>query len=396
MCESGLKIPEATLQQLESLKSPDGWLYAGLPKFRALFGRDSIISSLELLEFDPSIAVSTIYALMKLQGNGFNSVTMEEPGKIIHEYQADRELIEKRSRIVPWLSLGKNYFSVDSTPLFVILVSALWKRNRNMVKSEMITAMSKAVKWIISYGMNGSFLSYRKPPSDSGLQSQSWRDGVGSILEQMKSPVSVLGVQGYAYLALNEAKNILKSYGDNHLKLIDEISEPLEFLRDNLYDNFLIDDDSFLGLAIDGDGVLNRTVTSDPGHLLLSGVLSRKQQNDIVERLFEPDLMTDYGIRCLSSDDSAFDAKAYQRGSIWPHDNWIIARGLQENGFEKQYNDLRKRLLSASEKFHGLPEYFGVSKEGKLIEAEKMRIKACFPQAWSIGAQINFLKCKKN
>ena len=115
MRESGMRVPEDTLQQLESLKSPDGWLYAGLPKFKALFGRDSIISSLELLDFDPTIAVSTIEALVKLQGKDYNSLTMEEPGKIIHEFQTDKELIEKRSRIVPWLSLGKNYFSVDST-----------------------------------------------------------------------------------------------------------------------------------------------------------------------------------------------------------------------------------------------------------------------------------------
>ena len=87
-------------------------------------------------------------------------------------------------------------------------------------------------------------------------------------------------------------------------------------------------------LATDGDGVLNRTVTSDPGHLLLSGVLNKKQQTDVVERLFEPDLMTDYGIRCLSLNDANFDSRAYQRGSIWPHDNWIIARGLRENGFK--------------------------------------------------------------
>ncbi|MCL4341679.1 MAG: hypothetical protein M1431_06265 [Candidatus Thermoplasmatota archaeon] len=391
-----MKVPEETLRQLESLKSPDGWLYAGLPKFKALFGRDSIISSLELLDFDPSIAVSTIGALIKLQGKDFNSTNMEEPGKIIHEYQTDKELIERRSRIVPWLSLGKNYFSVDSTPLFVILVSELWKKNRNMVKSEMIAAMSKAVRWIISHGMNGSFLSYRKPPPDSGLQSQSWRDGIGSILEQMKSPVSVIGVQGYAYLALNLAKGVLKNFGSDHREVLEEIDEPMNFIRNNLYDNFLTDDNSFLGLAIDGDGVLNRTVTSDPGHLLLSGVLNRKQQTDIVERLCEPDLMTDYGIRCLSLNDANFDSKAYQRGSIWPHDNWIIARGLRDNGFEKQYSDLRRRLLSASEEFHGLPEYFGVSRDGRLIEQDKMRIKACFPQAWSVGSQINLLKEKSN
>ena len=391
-----MKVPGSTIKQLEALRSPEGWLYAGLPKFRALFGRDSIISSLELLDHDPSIAVSTVNALMKMQGTESNYKTMEEPGKIIHEYQTDKELIEKRSKIIPWLSTGKNYFSVDSTPLFVILVSELWMKNKSLVTNEMIAAMARSVKWIIEYGMNGSFLSYRKPPVDSGLQSQSWRDGIGSILEQMKSPVSVVGVQGYAYSSLKKAEDVLKSFGSEYADIVNEIESPMNFIRDNLYEYFLIDDDAYLGLAVDGDGVLNRTVTSDPGHLLFSGILSVKQQDEIVKRLFEPDLLTDYGIRCLSESDPGFDPKAYQRGSIWPHDNWIIAMGLLRSGCEKQYRDLRDKLLAASGKFNGLPEYFGVSRDGNLIENEKMRIKPCFPQAWSIGAQIDFVNKKQD
>ena len=391
-----MKVPEITIKQLETLRNPEGWLYAGLPKFMALFGRDSIISSLELLDHDPSIAVSTVNALMKMQGTEFNYKTMEEPGKIIHEYQTDRELIEERSKIVPWLSAGKNYFSVDSTPLFVILVSDLWKKDKRLVNNEMIAAMARSVKWIVEYGMNGSFLSYRKPPIESGLQSQSWRDGIGAILEQMKSPVSVVGVQGYAYASLKKAEDVLKNFGSEYADIVDQIESPMSFISDNLHEYFLIDGDTYLGLAVDGDGVLNRTVTSDPGHLLFSGVLSVKQRDEIVKRLFEPDLLTDYGIRCLSESDHNFDPKAYQRGSIWPHDNWIIAMGLLKNGYEKEYMNLRERLLAASEKFGGLPEYFGVSRDGKLIENEKMRIKPCFPQAWSIGAQIDLLNKKKD
>ncbi|WP_393971572.1 hypothetical protein OXIME_000139 [Oxyplasma meridianum] len=381
-----------TTKQLDALRSPEGWLYAGLPKFKALFGRDSIISSLELINYDSSIAVSTINALMKMQGIGFNSRTMEEPGKIIHEHQTDRELIEKRSKELPWLTVGKNYFSVDSTPLFVILISEMWRNDKHLVREDMIISMVKAVKWIIEHGMNGSFLSYRKPPVDSGLQSQSWRDGIGSILDEMKSPISIVGVQGYAYYSLKKAYEVLRGFGSEYKELIDEIQFSLRFIRDNLYEYFQIDDGTYLGLALDGDGVLNRTITSDPGHLLFSGILDGRQQNEIVKRLFEPDLLTDYGIRCMSKLDPFFDSKAYQRGSIWPHDNWMIAIGLLKNGFLKQYGDLRERILHASEILGGLPEYFGVSRGGTIIENEKMRIKPCFPQAWSTGAEIYFRK----
>ncbi|MHB1709313.1 MAG: amylo-alpha-1,6-glucosidase [Thermoplasmataceae archaeon] len=383
-------------EQLKMLKSPEGWLYAGLPKFRAIFGRDSIISSMEYLGEDNSIAVSTLSALMRLQGKTYDPVNMEEPGKIIHENQTDPELIGSRTRTVPWLRSGRNYFSVDSTPLYVILAGMLYSADREAVSPEIGRSVITALSWIVKDGMNGSFLSYRKPPQDSGLQSQSWRDGIGSILEQMKSPVSVIGVQGYAYLALSKAKDLLsKEFLEDYSTLLESVDEAMNFLHENVYDFFSLYDENYLGLAIDGDGVLNQAITSDPGHLLFSGVLTRSQQESIVGRLFEPDLMTDYGIRCLSSEDRNFDPRAYQRGSVWPHDNWIIAIGLKECGYNKEYKMLRDRLISASQLLGGLPEYFGVSPDGRILPTSRMRIKPCFPQAWSTGALHYFTSHEK-
>jgi glycogen debranching enzyme len=96
--------------------------------------------------------------------------------------------------------------------------------------------------------------------------------------------------------------------------------------------------------------------------------------------------MTDYGIRCLSSEDRNFDPRAYQRGSVWPHDNWIIAIGLKECGYDREYEELRDKLIMASEILGGLPEYFGVAQDGQILPTSRMRIKPCFPQAWSTGA----------
>ncbi|MCL4444599.1 MAG: hypothetical protein M1464_02995, partial [Candidatus Thermoplasmatota archaeon] len=306
-------------EQLGMLRSPEGWLYAGLPKFRAIFGRDSIISSMEYLGTDNSVASATLFALMRLQGKKYDPVNMEEPGKIIHENQTDPALIESRSKTVPWLRSGKNYFSVDSTPLYVILAEMLYSLEKAAISQEIIKSVTEALSWIVKDGMNGSFLSYRKPPQDSGLQSQSWRDGIGSILEQMKSPVSVIGVQGYAYRALRKSKELFPAeFLERHSTLTEAVDKAINFLRENVYDFFSLYNENYLGLAIDGDGVLNPAITSDPGHLLFSGLLTRSQQESIVSKLFEPDLMTDYGIRCLSSEDRNFDPRAYQRGSVWP------------------------------------------------------------------------------
>ena len=374
-------------EQLGMLRSPEGWLFAGLPKFRAIFGRDSIISSMEYLGTDNSVASATLFALMRLQGKKYDPVNMEEPGKIIHENQTDPALIESRSKTVPWLRSGKNYFSVDSTPLYVILAEMLYSLEKAAISQEIIKSVTEALSWIVKDGMNGSFLSYRKPPQDSGLQSQSWRDGIGSILEQMKSPVSVIGVQGYAYRALRKSKEFFPAeFLERYSTLTEAVDKAINFLRENVYDFFSLYDENYLGLAIDGDGVLNPAITSDPGHLLFSGLLTRSQQESIVSKLFEPDLMTDYGIRCLSSEDRNFDPRAYQRGSVWPHDNWIIAIGLKECGYDREYEELRDKLIMASEILGGLPEYFGVAQDGQILPTSRMRIKPCFPQAWSTGA----------
>jgi glycogen debranching enzyme len=264
------------------------------------------------------------------------------------------------------------------------------------MSQEIGKSVADALSWIIRDGMNGSFLSYRKPPQDSGLQSQSWRDGIGSMLEQMKSPVSVIGVQGYAYRALRKARELIPGeFPDNHSTLTEAVDDALNFLQENVYDYFSLYDENYLGLAIDGDGVLNQAITSDPGHLLFSGILTRSQQESIVGRLFEPDLMTDYGIRCLSSKDRNFDPRAYQRGSVWPHDNWIIAIGLKECGYSKEYAELRERMIRASEFIGGLPEYFGVSPDGHILPTSRVRIKPCFPQAWSTGALHYFTSHEK-
>jgi|YelNatPaOPRAMG01_1025707.scaffolds.fasta_scaffold06416_11 glycogen debranching enzyme len=381
-----ISVP-SLMDQLKMLRSPGGWLYAGLPKFRALFGRDSIISSMEYVGTDNTIASSTLLALMHLQGGKYDPVSMEEPGKIIHENQTDIALIESRSRSVPWLKSGRNYFSVDSTPLYVILAEILYSVEKAALSQEISKSIAEALSWIIRDGMNGSFLSYRKPPQDSGLQSQSWRDGIGSILDQMKSPVSVIGVQGYAYRALSRSKELLSAaFLESQPTLTEAVYEAIRFLKENVYDFFRLGDENYLGLAIDGDGVLNQAITSDPGHLLFSGILKKSQEDAIVGRLFEPDLMTDYGIRCLSSKDRYFDPRAYQRGSVWPHDNWIIAIGLKERGYKREYEELRDRIIGASESLGGLPEYFGVSSDGHILPVSRMRIKPCFPQAWSTGA----------
>jgi glycogen debranching enzyme len=373
--------------ELTQLRSNEGWLYAGLPKFKALFGRDSIISAIQLLDYDDNIAKETVKALISLQGKQINRDTMEQPGKIIHEFQTDRKLLAERSAFVQWLQEGKNYFSVDSTPLFLTLIVLMYKKDKRNLTHEVYSSFKNGLNWVLKYGLTEKYVSYTIPPFGTGLQSQSWRDGIGSILNQMASPVSVIDVQAYSYYALKQSISILKDKGED-TNFLNELDQVAIKMKTNLYEDFLLEEENFLGIAIDGDGVLNKAITSDPGHLLFSGILSRSQEKEIIGRLFEADVMTDYGLRTLSTKDVYFDPKAYQRGSIWPQDNWFFAYGLKERGYTKEYKELKNRLCYAADLLKGLPEYFGVSKDSKLIPLEKLRIKPCYPQAWSTGSEL--------
>ena len=376
-------------EAIQKLRSPEGFLYAGLPKFKALFGRDSIISSMELMNHDRSIPLSTLEILSRYQGKRKVGSTSEEPGKILHELQTDKKLIEVRSRELPWLSMGKNYFSVDSTPLYVML-AADFLDNYGVPESfpQIMDSAINGLKWILDFGIKDRFLAYIKAMKGSGLQSQSWRDGIGYILDILKDPVSVVGVQGYAYMALRKGKQLIEKYSSmgKFPDLIERIDRSSATIKDQLDSYFFIEDEGYYALAVDGDGVAERSVTSDPGHLLISGILSRKMERLVVDRIFEPDMLTDYGIRSMSSKSAYFDEKAYQRGAVWPQDNFIIWKGLDKRGYHKESKEIRERIALSMEKMKGFPEYFGVKRSGELIRHQSMRIIPCDPQAWSVGA----------
>lgn len=378
--------------QLLRVTSPEGWLYAGLPKFRRIFGRDSIISAMQMLPVDSEIAKNTLLKLASLQGKTFNLNTGEEKGKIPHEHFDDSsEGLEEHFRRVPWLKDGRtNYFSVDSTPLFVNLAYQYYRETGDTGTMEtIIQPVRDAVSWIINDGMFNDTLAYYKARQGMGLQSQSWRDGIGSILELAKDPVSVIGVQGYLMEALFSAMRLSEKWEMPFSN--DFLSAMRKRIADAVENFFYIDETDYFALAIDGDGVAVKNVTSDPGHLLHSGMLSPGSNSKIISRLFEKDMITDYGIRSMSSDDPQFDDRAYHRGSIWPHDNWLIAQGMKRLGHMNEYNEIKETMLRAYEELGSIPEYYSVDKNGTLIPVPKLRVKPCDPQAWSTCALLNFI-----
>ncbi|MFQ6049686.1 MAG: amylo-alpha-1,6-glucosidase [Candidatus Paceibacterales bacterium] len=380
----GLKkeiIKRKVLREIQQLKDKKGFLKTGLPKFNRLFGRDSLISAWQLLDRKPGICQATLEILSQLQGKVFNDNREEEPGKIIHETDLEKSHHPKNYFPFPY------YGSIDSTPLFLILFSFYYKKTKNIrfLNSHWENIL-KSLHWIEECGDKDKdfFLEYqRKNPK--GLFHQGWKDSFDNHLK-IKPPVAIVEVQGYQYLALKEVSEIAKVKKD--WDLAKKLKERAKNLKEKFNEKFWMEGKKYFALALDGKKQQRKAITSNPGHLLFTGIVREDKINFVVKRLFEKDLFTPFGIRNHSSLEPDFDAKSYHLGSIWPHDNWIVAQGLEKLGFKKKYQKIKKAMILAYEKIGFLPEFYGVVNGKVTLD---MRKNPCYPQAWSSGALFNFL-----
>lgn len=372
------KIKKQLFEEIEKLENKRGFLNAGFPKFDYLFGRDSLISSWQLLKIKPEIEKNTLKILSKLQGKKVNKITGEEPGKILHEYPF--EVKSKGNLPLP------NYFSIDSTLLFIILFSFYFKKTKDIkfLNSHWGNIL-KAIYWIENYGDvdNDLYIEYQRQHKNA-LLNQGWKD---SDFLRSKQPIALVEVQGYQYLALKEVIYLAKVKGEN--KLAQKLEKRSQLLRENFNNDFWMENLKYFALGFDGNKKQIKKITSNPGHLLFTRIINDKRKVElVVKRLFKKDLFTLYGIRTHSSNEDDFDPKSYHLGSVWPFDNWIIAQGLKNYGYLKEYQKIKKAILRAYNKLGFLPEYYAVIDKKIIIDLPS---KPCFPQAWSTGALLNFL-----
>lgn len=382
-------------KEINTLKSKEGYLYAGLPLFKGLFGRDSLISSWALLKYNPLIAKATLLSLAKLQGTKKKSKTKEEPGKIVHEFYPDyieNSWFKKHKGSIKWLKKGTPfYFSVDSTPLFLIVLTKYYKQTKDKKFLKKIWPNAKnALALILSSIKKNKFLVYEKIKSDKGLSSQSWKDGVGNPLQKIGGLVAVPEAQGYTFLALNEMAKLVKELKDKKTKI--GLNESATKLKKDFNREFLMKEKKFFYLAINDKGEQITSTSSNPGHLLFTKILNRKESDMVVSRLFSEDMWTPYGIRTHSIKEKDFDPTSYQRGAVWPHENWIIAQGLKELNYKKEYSLIKQATIKAYKELGFIPELYGVSLKNRLIDGKELVREPCYPQAWSTSALFDFLK----
>ena len=380
------ELKERLLSDLEKLRTQYGYLNAGYPNFSTLFGRDSLISAWQMLEMDPEIARATLAALAKHQGKVIDQKSEEEPGKILHE------LIGSSPH---WKF---PYFgSVDSTPLFVIVADEYLNITGD---SDFILKIWEnivaAISWIPLYGDadQDNFIEYERK-NTHGLFHQGWRDSGENHLK-IKSPVAIVEAQGYAYAAYRAAASLAEKLGKNKSDAVLWLKKA-EALRESFQKSFWWEEESYYYLALNADKLPRESVSSNPGHLLFTGIIPEEVLYRFVRRLFQPDLFTPYGIRTLSENDPDFNPLSYHLGSIWPHDNWIIHRGLVQLGFLDEARMIKQALLSAYQKLGQMPELFGVEggmaillSPGSSSPGESL-FYANPLQAWSICGLLNMV-----
>ncbi len=382
------KALDRSFSDLRMLWSETGsgrrYVAAGTPWFDALFGRDSLIVGLQTLAFRPEIARETLITLAHWQGRQADDWREEEPGKILHE------LRRGEVSMIGELPFRPYYGSVDSTLLFLLLLAEYyaWTADGRLVH-RLRPHLLAALDWLYQHGdLDGDgYIEYAKR-SEKGLANQGWKDSDDAIVHADGSlaepPIALVEAQAYAYAAKLRLGPVLEELGMPQLgrRLLREARA----LRRRFNNDFWLADDGYYALALDGRKRPCAAITSNVGHALWSGIVTRERAADVAERMLANDLFSGWGIRTMTRSNPRYSPLGYHLGTVWPHDNAIAAFGFKTYGFEEGVNEVATALFDAATTFpyYRLPELFG-GEARTAYHAPVPYPVACRPQAWAAG-----------
>jgi glycogen debranching enzyme len=362
---------------------------AGLPWFVAPFGRDSLLVSLQNILIYPEFARGALQILGALQAKEDDPYRDAEPGKILHELRCGELAHFKLIPHTPY------YGTADATPLYLITLHAAWRATGdNELLEQHLQTAENCLTWIDKYGdRDGDGFQEYQTRSSSGYENMGWKDSGDSVMypdgSLVKGPKALCELQGYVYDAWARMAIVFDAVGkpDRAAELRAKAARLFARFNEAFWDEEL----GFYAYALDGDKKKVLTIASNAGHCLWSGIVPRERAKKVVDRLMASDMCTGWGIRTLSAAHPAFNPYNYQTGSVWPHDNAIIAGGFKLYGFSEEAARVAHDVSVAASHFllNQLPELY-TTPERNESNFPVQYIGANVPQAWAAGAVFMF------